>query len=183
MEITELLNRAQEGDAEAADSVIAILYDELRAIARAQMGGAGGAAQTLQPTALVHEAYLRLVRHGDSWENRRHFLGFAARAMRSVLVDHARAKRRAKRGGGLKREPLHAAVAWFEENRIDLLALDEALKRLEREDTRRHRIVELRFFAGLDNAEVAKTLSISLATVEREWAVARAWLYRYMSDG
>ena len=180
MEITELLNRARGGDAAAAESVIAILYDELRAIARAQMGGA---AHTLQPTALVHEAYLRLVRREDSWENRRHFLGFAARAMRSVLVDHARAKQRVKRGGKLERDPLHAAVAWFEENRIDLLALEDALRRLEGEDPRQHRIVELRFFAGLSNAEAAEALSISLATVEREWAVARAWLYRYMADG
>jgi len=180
MEITQLLNRAREGDTEAAQRVMAVLYDELRSIARDQMQGA---EQTLQPTALVHEAYLRLVRRTESWENRGHFLGYAARAMRSVLVDHARAKRRAKRGGGLEREPLHAAAAWFEENRIDLLALDEALQRLAKEDPRQHRIVELRFFAGLENAEVARVLSVSPATVERDWAVARAWLYRYMSDG
>ncbi len=157
-----------------------MLYHELRAIAGAQMAGRQ-AGHTLQPTALVNEAYLRLANKSEQWESRGHFLAFAAKAMRSVLVDHLRARGAVKRGGGRAREPLHEAVAWFEEQKIDLLAMDEALESLSAYDPRKRQIVELRFFAGLSNDQVAEVLSISLATVEREWAVARAWLYREMN--
>ncbi len=182
-DITELLNRAHGGDRQAADNVLALLYDELRNIAGAQLRRRAG-AQTLQPTGLVNEAYLRLMGRsaGDSWKSRGHFLCFAAKAMRSVLVDHARRRQSEKRGGDRSREPLHEAIAWFTENNIDLLSLDEALTRLGAEDARQRQVVELRFFAGLDNAAVGEAIGTSRATVERDWAAARAWLMRYMDD-
>jgi RNA polymerase sigma factor (TIGR02999 family) len=176
-DVTRILEAARLGDAAAAEEVLPLLYDELRGLARARMGSRLP-AHTLQPTALVHEVYLRIMDRDASWESRAHFFGVAAKAMRSVLVDHARARRARKRGGDREREPLHEAVAWFEERSIDLVALSEALDRLQEQDPRKRRLVELRFFAGLTTAEAAEMLGVSVATAERDWALARAWLRR-----
>ena len=134
---------------------------------------------TLQPTALVHEAYLRLV--GDEnveWQNRAHFFGAAARAMRRILIDRARYHAREKRGGGREREPLDAVDVELESRSVDLVALDEALVELEKRDPRMAEIVQLRFFGGLGVEEAAASLGVSERTIKREWSVARAWLYQ-----
>ena len=179
--VTELLERAREGDAKAMDAALEHLYDEIKAIAQYRMR-ACSPAHTLQPTALVNEALLRLVGRQEPWESRGHFLGVAARAMRSVLADHARARGAAKRGGGRGREPLDAATAWFEERRLDLLALNEALDRLAELDPRACRVVELRYFAGLSKDEIAQVMGISRATVGRDWSLARGWLARELGQ-
>jgi RNA polymerase sigma-70 factor (ECF subfamily) len=180
-EVTRILERAREGDRAAAEQLLPLIYGELRAIAGARMRGQAR-GHTLQPTDLVHEAYLKLMDRTAPWESRSHFYCVAAKAMRSVLVDHARARKAAKRGGGHEREPLHEAVAWFEERKIDLLALDEALEALGAVDETKRRVVELRFFAGLTNDRISDVLGISRATVERHWAMARAWLHRRMTQ-
>jgi RNA polymerase sigma-70 factor (ECF subfamily) len=175
-DITSILKNASRGDRPAAESLLPIVYGELRRLAsrylRAQRVG-----HTLQPTALVHEAYLRLVnqeRAGPT--DRTHFIGLAAHAMRSILVDHARGREAAKRGGGRQRIPLDDAVALFESRITDLLGLDEALERLAQIDEQQCRMVELRFFGGLTTAETAEALGVSTRTVEREWRMAKAWL-------
>jgi RNA polymerase sigma factor (TIGR02999 family) len=178
MNITALLNRAREGDEDAGARAFAALSDEMRRVAASLMRGRTG--HTLQPTAVVNEAYLRLAGVDCAWQNRGHFLAFAAKTMRSVLVDHARRGRAQKRGAGWQREPLTPAVAWYEDQHIDLVALDVAMERLGRDSARELQIVELRFFAGLTVAEVAEVLDLSVATVNRDWTTARAWLYRYM---
>lgn len=175
--LTRILERARTGDAEAMEQALSHLYDELKGIARRRMRG-GGPAETLQPTALVHEAFLRLVGRDQPWESRGHFLGVAARAMRSILVDHARARKAIKRGGDRQREPLDAAAAWFEDHQLDLLALDEALQQFATVDPEACRVVELRYFAGLTNPRIAEVTGLSLATVERRWAMARGWLHQ-----
>ena len=180
VDITRLLERARTGDAEALSAVVPLVYDELRRIAAAKVRGQG-APGTLETTALVHEAYLRLVERETPWENRAQFFRVAARAMRSILIDHARARRAEKRGGLLKRAPLHDALAWFEERSIDLIALDEALDVLEGHEPRQRQLVELRFFAGLSSEDAARVLGVSLATAERDWTVARSWLHRQMA--
>ena len=177
---TRVLRRLTDGDQEAASELLPMVYDELRRLAGAAMEGRG--AQTLQPTALVHEAYLKLIDQESPWEGRSHFLGVAAKAMRSILVDHARARSAAKRGGGRPRVPLDDALGWYEEQSIDLVALDDALAELGREDERLARVVELRFFGGLENAEIADVLGVSTPTVVRDWRLARAWLHRAMSE-
>lgn len=181
--VTQLLEMAGAGDARASEELLPLVYDELRRLARGQMknerGGPGG--QTLQATALVHEAYLRLV--GDTelrWQNRAHFFGAAARAMRRILVDRARHRGRRKRGGDWERvelgdQSLPGAVAG---GGPDLVGLDAALERLEAEDSRKAEVVMLRYFAGLSIEETAAALSLSPATVKNEWMFARAWLKR-----
>lgn len=181
-QLTVLLERARLGDSAAAAEVLPLVYDELRHIARAKLGGRSP-GESLEATALVHEAYLRLFDRATPFESRRHFYCTAARAMRSVLVDHVRARRSAKRGGEAKREPLHAAIAWYEARSIDLVALDEALESLEAVDPVKRTLVELRFFAGLDVAQAAELLGVSRATAEREWAVTRAWLRGRLAPG
>ncbi|MCB9826166.1 MAG: sigma-70 family RNA polymerase sigma factor [Planctomycetes bacterium] len=181
-DVTLWLERARQGDAQALEQALEHLYAEIKSIAQARMR-AFAPSHTLQPTALVNEAMLRLVGRSTPWESRGHFLGVAARAMRSILADHARARGAQKRGGNRKREPLDAAVAWFEENRVDLLALDDALKRFAQLDARAAQIVELRYFAGLTQAEIAEMLDVSVATVERDWVAARGWLQRELSKG
>ena len=180
-EVTRYLELARAGDKQAQEALLPLLYGELKAIAISRLKGQP--AHTLQPTALVHEAYLKLMDRTVAWESRAHFLCVAAKAMRSVLIDHARAKRAAKRGGQREREPLHDALAWFEERKIDLLALDEALEKLERIDPEKRKLVELRFFAGLTVERVSDVLGTSRGTVEREWALTRAWLHRELSGG
>ncbi|HEX7029372.1 MAG TPA: sigma-70 family RNA polymerase sigma factor [Gammaproteobacteria bacterium] len=174
-DVTQLLERVNQGEARAYDDLIARVYEELRRMAanRMRMEAAG---HTLQPTALVNEACLRLMDSGTDWQNRRHFFGAAAEAMRRVLVDHARRRDAAKRGGGLHRVTLTNLELEGAGADVDLLALEEALKQLEAESVRLARLVELRFFAGLSIEEAAAALEVSPATVKRDWSFARAWL-------
>ena len=158
-----------------------LLYDELRALAARRLGR-DAAGRTLQATALVHEAYARLVESGATASDRAHFFALAARTMRSVLVDHVRAKSAAKRGGDQVRVTLTGQLASAEPATLDLLALDEALRGLAELDQRRAKAVELRFFGGLTNAEVSTVLGISEATVERDLRLAKAWLARELGE-
>ena len=175
--VTRLLRRMRDGDSLAADELLPLVYEELRALAARAMGQRS-AGHTLQPTALVNEAWLRFAGDGEApeFQNRAHFLGVAARAMRSVLVDHARRRGAAKRVTGRERVPLEHVLDLFEEHTSDLLALDEALTRLTTMDPELGRIVELRFFGGLSVEETAHALDCSEATVVRGWRVARLWL-------
>ena len=179
-EATELLSRINAGDTKAHDRLLEILYDELRGTAERAMRSERR-DHTLQPTALVHEAFLKLVDERDvAWSGRAHFLGVAARAMRQVLVDHARRRTTEKRGAALERVPLDDALLRFESSAIDLLALDEALGKLAGHDEELARLVELRFFGGLSVEETGRVLGLSVRQVEGAWITARAWLYRAM---
>ncbi len=172
-----------EAEAAAGEPDLEQLYGELRRVAGALMARER-TAHTLGPTALVSEAWLRIAGSDAKANDRAHFLRLAARAMRHVLVDHARARGRQKRGGEAARVPLDTALAWYEEQRLDVLAIDEALERLGAMDAPLARIVELRFFAGLTLDETAAALETSVATVERGWKVARLWLARDLAlDG
>ncbi len=162
----------------SSTTLVALLYDELRQLADARLRRLP-AGQTLQPTALVHEAFLRLQGRGqEQWDGRRHFFGAAARAMHDILVERARARSRQKRGGGAAHLDLDAAAdaIRIDEPDVDVLALSEALERLARDDARKHELVLLRYFAGLDYQQIAEVLGVSLRTVERDWRFARAWL-------
>jgi len=179
-EITRLLESLSDGDRAAAVELLPLVYDELRGLAGGLMQ-AQRVNHTLQPTALVHEAYLRLAGNGErKWSDRTHFFRVAAVAMRHLLVQHARDRRRLKRGGEWRRVPLDEAVALVEENAGDLVAMDECLTRLSHFDRRAARVVELRFFGGLSVAETAETLAVSDRTVEKDWQTARLWLSREM---
>jgi RNA polymerase sigma factor (TIGR02999 family) len=163
------------------DELFPLVYAELRRIASREMRRERP-GRTLQTTALVHEAYLRLLKDASlSFENRAHFLGIAARAMREILIEHARGRGARKRGGGAVRITLDEVVAPVAEPSIDVLALDEALERLARLDERHARVVELRYFGGLSVEETAAALELSPATVKRAWTLARAWLYRELT--
>lgn len=182
-EVTELLIRWSEGDPAARDALVPLVYQELRRVARKCLAGQLS-NQTLQPTALVHEAYLRLVKaDGLEWRNRAHFFAVAATMMRQILVDHARSRSTAKRGGGTVTVALDQAVAPQVQNVVDLIVLDDAMKRLAALDERQCRIVELRFFGGLSIEETARVVDISPATTKREWATARVWLHHAMKPG
>ena len=172
--VTQLLLAWGRGDEAARDELIPLVYDTLRRIARHHLRGER-AGHTLQTTALINEAYLKLVEQSVSWQSRAHFFGIAARLMRQILVDHARARQRLKRGGDRQQISL-AAVEGAQEQAADLLALDEALETLTEVDPQRGRIVELRFFGGLTIEETAQVMGISTPTVERGWRAARAWL-------
>jgi RNA polymerase sigma factor (TIGR02999 family) len=178
-EVTQLLNAVDQGDPHAAADLLPLVYDELRRLAAARLA-AEPSGNTLQPTALVHEAYLRLVGSpgGDQWEHRGHFFAAAAEAMRRILIDHARRKATARRGGAMQRQALDLDAAAIPEPREDLLALDEALDRLAVEDPLKASLVNLRYFAGLSLAEAAAALSLPERTAGRHWAYARAWLRR-----
>jgi RNA polymerase sigma factor (TIGR02999 family) len=179
--ITQLVADARGGDTLALEKLVPLVYSELRRLA-ARYVRRERPGQSLQATALVHEAYLRLLKDDDlSFQNRAHFLGIAARSMRQILVEHARSRDAVKRGGERRRITLDEAVAAGEPLDVDLLALDEALERLAQRDAQQSRIVELRFFGGLTNEETAEALGISPATVKRAWAVARAWLFRELT--
>ncbi len=178
---TELLVKWGKGDQQALQELMPRVYDELRRLA-AHLLRRERAGHTLQPTALVHEAYLRLVDQTRvDWQNRAHFLGVAAQMLRRVLVDHARAKQRRKRSSGTVVLSFEESLVSGPEQNLDVVALDEALSELARIDPQQSRIVELRFFAGVSIEETAASLAISPATVKRDWAVARAWLYRRLT--
>ena len=180
--ITTLLLAWSAGDTSALDALLPAVYAELHRQAERAMRREP-AGHTLQPTALIHEAYQRLVDHPRvSWQSRTHFFGVAARCMRQVLVDHARARTAAKRGGGEIRVTLSAAHARVDEPAAEILELHEALERLATVDPDQVRLVELRYFAGLTIEETAAALGVSPATVKRDWAIARAWLRRELAD-
>jgi RNA polymerase sigma factor (TIGR02999 family) len=187
--ITQVLKAIEHGDPHAASQLLPLVYDELRRLAAARLAGED-AGHTLQPTALVHEAYLKLVGSDPHhpWNGRVHFFAAAAEAMRRILIDHARKKRRLRRGGGMKRVELEAMDDLAEVAESggagELLALDEALTELAAADPRKAELVRLRYFAGLTLEEAAEILGISRATADRHWAFARAWLYDAMTrDG
>ena len=175
-DVTGILVAIERGNARATDELLPLVYDQLRRIAQQKMMEERP-GHTLQATALVHEAYLKLVGSEDiKWTSRAHFFAAAGEAMRRILVDHARERGRIKRGGDRDRMPLNVAELAAEQNSSQILALDEAIRRLEREDARVFRVVMLRFFAGLSVEETAKAMNVSERTVKREWAFARAWL-------
>ncbi len=180
-EITQLLVRWSAGERAALDELTPLVYDELRRLAAGYLRRRNP-SDSLQPTLLVHEAWLRLVdQETADWESRAQFFGLAATIMCSVLVDHARQAQAAKRGGDELRLSLGAADRFGHEPEVDLLALDEALQRLASSKPRHCRLVELRFFGGLTIEETAAALGVAHATVEREWAFAKAWLHRELS--
>ncbi len=180
-QVTTILAAIRHGDPKAADDLLPLVYDRLRRLAQ-QMMAQEKPGQTLQATALVHEAYLRLLGDGAKWEDRRHFYAAAARAMRRILVARARRRGRVKHGGGRKRLPLSDADATVEPESVDLVAVDDALRRLEKEDPRVAEVVLFRFYAGLSVEDTAKALEISPRTVRRDWTYAKAWLLEAMSD-
>lgn len=176
--ISQLLVEWSEGDRAALDRLMPLVYDELRRLARSYLRRERP-DHTLQATALVHEAYMRLIdQHSVSWQNRAHFFGIASQMMRRILVNHALARATAKRGGHAEKLALDEAIVVDGERQIDLVVLDDALKELEAADARQCRIVELRFFGGLSIEETAEVLKLSPATVKREWNTAKLWLRR-----
>ena len=174
---TSLLLGLSAGDANAREELLPLVYDELRQIAALYLQRERP-GHTLQPTALVHEAYLRLIdQRRVDWRNRAQFVGLAAMMMRRVLVNHARDRAAAKRGGGAEHVPLTVTVDALEQSQVDVLAIHDALERLHGLDARKSQVVELKFFGGLTTDEISEVLQISPATVEREWSFSRAWLY------
>jgi RNA polymerase sigma factor (TIGR02999 family) len=183
-EITQLLQDWRDGDGKALDILLPRVYKELRRLARHQLRKERP-DHTLQSAALVHETYLRLVGVSPpkQWESRTHFFAIAAQLMRQILVDYARRHGAAKRGGSVCKLSLEDAMATPGRARVDIVALDDALRALARIDERQSRVVELRFFAGLSLNEISKVLEVAPATVQRDWTAARAWLHREISRG
>ena len=193
-EVTRLLQAWASGEAGALDALWPLVYEDVRRLARRELSGERS-DHTLQRTALVHEAFLRLAgQHSVEWLNRQQFLSLASKIMRRLLVDHARQRLAQRRGEGAKHMSLDdtraslevdavQARAAFDDDRVDLLAIDSALERLERVDAGQSRIVELRYFGGLTLEEIAQVEGVSVPTVKREWAMARAWLKRELSEG
>lgn len=182
-EVTQMLLDWSKGDQQALARLIPVVYGELRRLASRNLRRER-ADHTLQTTALIHEAYLKLVEQRNvRWQNRAHFFGIAAQLMRRVLIDHARTRHRVKRGGAAMRVPLEEVVIAAEGLNINLVSLDEALTRLAAVDPRQGRIVELRFFGGLSVEETAEVLRVSAATVKNDWSVAKAWLHRELLRG
>ena len=180
-EVTELLLSWGNGNDSAREALLPLVYDDLRRIARSYLRRERP-GHTLQPTALVHEAYLRLIdQRRVTWQNRAQFVGLAAVMMRRVLVNHARDRSAAKRGGQAERVPLTVAADVVAVPQADVLAVHEALDRLQVLDARKSRVVELKFFGGLTTGEISEVMEISPATIEREWSFARAWLYDAIS--
>jgi RNA polymerase sigma factor (TIGR02999 family) len=180
-EVTQILFQIESGDPIAAEQLLPLVYDELRRLAVQKLAHEKP-GQTLQATALVHEAYLRLVdvELTQRWDSRRHFFSAAAESMRRILVENARRKQRQKRGGGMRREPLDDVAIESPASALDLLALEEALARLANDDPEKAEIVKLRYFAGLTHEEIGQILGISTITVKRHWRYARVWLHRQM---
>jgi RNA polymerase sigma-70 factor (ECF subfamily) len=179
-EVTQLLKQLRFGNREAEEKLVSLVYNQLRRLAAARMRRERP-DHTLQPTALVHEAYLKLTEQRKvSWVNRAHFYSVAARVMRRILIDHAREVKASKRGGGHK-VPIEDSLAYSEEKSGELLAIDQALTRLAERDPRQSHVVELRFFGGCSEEEIAGILGISARTVKRDWRMARAWLFAELS--
>ena len=176
-DVTEILKRIDGGDAKASDELLPVVYDELRGIARRKLSHEAP-GNTLQATALVNEAYLRLVGADQHWENKGHFFAAAAESMRRILVDRARQKRATKRGGEFKRVELHENAASVDSPSEDILAINDALDRFSREHSEKAELVKLRYFAGLKLVDAAKVMNISMSTADRHWAFAKAWLRR-----
>lgn len=188
IEVTQLLQAAVGGDRHASGQLLPLVYEELRKLASARIAKepAGGAGFTLQPTALVHEAYMRLLgcsADAPKWDSRGHFFAAAALAMRRILVERARRRSRAKHGGERRRTDIEMDVLAIEPPSEELLALDDALNLLEKADDRKYRVVMLRYFAGLSIEDAAAALDVSPATVKNDWTFARAWLRRAIVEG
>ena len=182
-EVTQLLADWGKGDRSALDKLLPLVHSELRRIAQRQMSQERP-GHTLQATALVNEAYLKLAgQQGFDWQNRAHFFAVCAQVMRHILIDHARAHARDKRGGGAVKVSLNDALVVADDQASHFIALDEALRRLESLDPQKGKIVELRYFGGLSVEEAAEVMNISPRTVRREWQRAKAWLYRMMTEG
>jgi RNA polymerase sigma factor (TIGR02999 family) len=182
LEVTRFLNALRDGDQDVMGGLMPLVYDEMRKIAAWHLNRERP-DHTLQPTELVHEAYLRLVqRESRNWDNRAHFLGVATQAIRRILVEHARARHSDKRGGGAIRVTLSEGSATERAIDIDILTLDQVLSRLGAEEPIEQKIVELRFFGGLTEEETAQVLGIGKRTVARHWAFAKAWLYRELGS-
>jgi RNA polymerase sigma factor (TIGR02999 family) len=175
-EVTQLLKAIKSGDPSAMERLLPLVYSELHRLAASYMRRERK-DHTLQPTALINEAYLRLTRGNLDWRNREHFIGVAANTMRRVLVDHARAHKAKRRGGELRRVELEERLAISEKRTDEILALDEALNRLTEANPRQARVVELRYFGGLSLEQIATVLEIAPRSVKREWALARIWLF------
>jgi RNA polymerase sigma factor (TIGR02999 family) len=176
-DVTRILDRVQQGDPKAAEELLPLVYEELRNLANARMAQEPS-GQTLQPTALVHEAWIRLVGENHDWQNRRHFFSAAAEAMRRILIDRARQKRRVRHGGGLVRVDLNDIDVAAESQSETVLFVHEALERLAQKDPEIAELIKLRYFAGIPNQEAAEMLGMSERTARRNWAYARAWLTR-----
>jgi RNA polymerase sigma factor (TIGR02999 family) len=183
-DLTQILHSIEQGDQHAAEQLLPVVYDELRKLA-AQKLAQEKPGQTLEATALVHEAYIRLVdtERAQHWDSRGHFFAAAAESMRRILIENARKKQRLKRGGGLERVDLDQIHLTVDNPSDDLIALDEAIAKLAKKAPKKAELVKLRFFAGLTIDEASKALAISTTTAERHWAYARAWLYREIARG
>ena len=184
-DLTRILSQMEAGDPQAADQLLPLVYDELRKLARARLSREKP-GQTLQATALVHDAYLRLVGNGEAprgWNSRGHFFGAAAEAMRRILIEQARRKQSLKAGGALERAPLEEISAEQTSDALDLLALDDALKKLEQHDRRKAELVKLRYFAGLTIDEAARALGVAASTANADWLYAKSWLRLEMRSG
>ena len=179
-EVTRLLQSLNAGNREAVDALVPLVYAELRKLA-AHYLKAEREEHTLQPTALVHEAFLRLVEQETAWQNRTHFFAMAANLMRRILVDYARSHTAEKRGGEAEKIALEDAFVFVKERPSEMIALDEALNKLAKIDPRRSRVVELKFFGGLTTEEIAEVLKLSTDTVKRDWKFARNWLLRELA--
>ena len=179
--VTQILEAVSSGEKGSEEELFTLVYDELRQMARSRMGGERP-GQTLQPTALVHEVYLRLLHNQEPrWDNRAHFFTAAAQAMRRILIERARSKGRLKRGGDVQRVQLETADGYLDPNSENLLALDQALTALEARDAPMAQVVKLRYFAGLTVEETAQALQSSPRTINRQWSAARAWLHRELA--
>jgi RNA polymerase sigma factor (TIGR02999 family) len=177
-EVTRTFLRWREGDASALDALLPLVYDEMRRLAGSYLGRERE-GHTLQPTALAHEAYIRLIdQRSVSWQNRAHFMGLAAQTMRRILADHARRRGALKRGGGAARVSLEESEAAADPREVEIQELDTALEDLAKLEPRQARVIEMRFFGGLSIEESAEVLGVSPATVKRDWTLARAWLFR-----
>ncbi|MBX7175117.1 MAG: sigma-70 family RNA polymerase sigma factor [Pyrinomonadaceae bacterium] len=181
--ITQLLQKLKNGGRETLDELLPIVYEELRGLAKSYLSRER-TNHTLQPTALVHEAYLRLIGQKEiDWQNRAHFFGVSARLMREILIEYARGRNRQKRGGEFKTQiALDENISFYKQNELDVMAVDEALSKLENLDERQAKIVEMKFFGGLTVEEIAEVLSISPATVKREWSTAKLLLYKMLNN-
>ena len=180
--ITTLLEKMAAGESDAANELLPMVYDQLRSIARVRMRSESP-GHTLQATALVHEVFMRLIGERKvPWQNRAHFYSTAAEAMRRTLIDHAKAKRRQKRGGAVKKVPLNVADLAHQDDPENILALDDAIRRLEEQNPEAAKIVQLRFYAGLSIDDTAAAMELSPRTVDRRWKFARAWLFKELDQ-